>query len=162
MPLLYGCRRHKIVTIPLMLNRNFRHLQQTSVILICTRTSESTLQLKISVEWGNGRWLTASSSIYLTCISQQSFKYWISLYNVRTISPAFGLIKLLNMMMVDVDESSLQPDSSPVSIQTHTTPASQRNATQKTKNASACICNHDWLLRSSIPIGWRLRSLREK
>ena len=30
------------------------------------------------------------------------------------------------------------------------------------RDASACVGNHHWLLRSSIPIGWRLRSLREK
>jgi len=34
--------------------------------------------------------------------------------------------------------------------------------TKHASNASACAGNHDWLLRSSIPIGWRLRSLREK
>jgi len=39
--------------------------------------------------------------------------------------------------------------------------STQRNA-RIARNASACAGNHDWLLRSSIPIGWRLRSLREK
>jgi len=57
---------------------------------------------------------------------------------------------------------------SPVSIQTHATHTTQalarcvrcvRCVNEKRKRLPG---NHDWLLRSTIPIGWRLRLLREK
>ena len=62
----------------------------------------------------------------------------------------------------------MSDEKSPVSIQTHALHlrcvqcVHCINEKRKQRNASACTGNHDWLLRSSIPIGWRLHSLREK
>jgi len=64
------------------------------------------------------------------------------------------------MVMVGVDDSRLQVDSSPVSIETHAMQALALSALRKRKTQAMQAL--DWLLRSTIPIGWRLRSLREK
>jgi len=49
---------------------------------------------------------------------------------------------------------------SPVSIQTHASHATQELALRALRKRKPQAL--DWLLRSTIPIGWRLRSLREK
>jgi len=90
-------------------------------------------------------------------------KDFVLTVGARSPTPGGGSVAALTASLVSTFAISL---SSPVSIQTQRTQRNRlrcvRCVNENRKKRKRLIgCFDDWLFRSTIPIGWRLRSMRE-